>query len=80
MADFLIECAGETWYWEHCGMMDSVKYRERWECKKTLYLKNGFNVYSPDNPEGRLIVTEDGSVRGLDSKNIKEMADRLFIR
>jgi hypothetical protein len=78
-ADFLIECAGETWYWEHCGMMDSVKYRERWESKKTLYLKNGFSVYSPGNPEGRLIVTEDGSGRGLDSKNIKEMADRLFI-
>lgn len=79
-ADFLIECAGETWYWEHCGMMDSVKYRERWESKKTLYLKNGFGVYSPGNPEGRLIVTEDGSGRGLDSKSIKEMADRLFIR
>jgi hypothetical protein len=79
-ADFLIECAGDTWYWEHCGMMDSVKYRERWGRKKTLYFENGFSVYSADNPEGRLIVTEDGSGRGLDSKSIKEMADRLFIR
>ena len=25
-------------------MMDSVKYRERWESKKTLYLKSGFSV------------------------------------
>ena len=79
-ADFLIERAGETWYWEHCGMMDSLKYRERWESKKTLYLKNGFNLYSPDNPKGRLIVTKDGSGRGLDSKSIKEMADHLFTR
>ena len=45
-------------------MMDSLKYRERWESKKALYLKNGFNLYSPDNPKGRLIVTEDGSGRG----------------
>ena len=61
-------------------MMDSVKYRERWESKKTLYLKSGFSVDLPDNPEGRLIVTEDGSGRGLDSQSIKEMADRLFVR
>jgi hypothetical protein len=60
--------------------MDSLKYRERWDSKKALYLTNGFSVYSPGNPKGRLIVTEDGSGRGLDSKSIKEVTDRLFIR
>jgi hypothetical protein len=77
-ADFLIECKGETWYWEHCGLMDSKNYRDRWDRKRKLYSENGFDVYSSSNSKGRLIVTEDGSGRGLDSRAIQELAESLF--
>ena len=65
-ADFRIECRGEAWYWEHCGRMDDENYRRRWDRKKTLYSQNGYSSYSSDNPQGRLIVTEDGQGRGLE--------------
>ena len=60
--------------------MDSKKYRDRWDEKKRLYSRNGFGVYSDTNSDGRLIVTEDGSGKGLDSKAIQELAERLFVR
>ena len=80
-ADFLVESNGESWYWEHCGMMDDKNYRLRWERKKELYKRNGFGVYSEkENPDGRLIVTEDGPKQGLDSQNIEGLARHLFVR
>jgi hypothetical protein len=59
-ADFLIEAKGKSWYWEHCGRLDDESYRNRWERKLKLYAGNGYSMYSIQNPEGRLIVTEDG--------------------
>lgn len=78
-ADFLIESKGENWYWEHCGMMHNEDYRLRWERKKELYERNGFGVYGEQNPDGRLIVTEDGPEQGLDSQKIEELVRRLFV-
>ena len=78
-ADFLVEAGGGAWYWEHCGMMADENYRRRWERKKELYTHNGFTVYGDDNPEGRLIVTEDSSKQGLDAHAIEAMARRLFM-
>lgn len=77
-ADFLIEAKGENWYWEHCGRMDDENYRRRWERKKELYARNDFTIYGVTNPKGRLIVTEDGSGRGLDSQVIEQLARTLF--
>jgi hypothetical protein len=77
-ADFLIEAKGKIWYWEHCGRLDEVSYRNRWERKLKLYSSNGYSIYSNKNPEGRLIVTEDGPEQGLDSQAIAELAYRLF--
>ena len=80
-ADFLVESDGESWYWEHCGMMDDKDYRLRWERKKKLYKQNGFGVYNEEeNPNGRLIVTEDGPEQGLDSQDIERLARDLFVR
>ena len=78
-ADFLIESKGENWYWEHCGMMHNEDYRLRWERKKELYERNGFGVYGEQNPDGRLIVTEDGPEQGLDSQKIEKLVRRLFV-
>jgi hypothetical protein len=35
-------------------------------------------MYSIQNPEGRLIVTEDGPEQGIDSQAIAELARRIF--
>jgi hypothetical protein len=77
-ADFLVEAKGQTWYWEHCGMMADGNYRGRWQTKKAMYAANGYTVWSEMNPGGRLIVTEDGPQQGLDTKAIEEFARRLF--
>jgi hypothetical protein len=80
LADFLIETLGKSWYWEHCGMLDDEHYRRRWDRKLKLYAANGFTMYSSANPQGKLIVTEDGPERGLDSKAIEALARNLFVR
>lgn len=78
-ADFKVEAKGQTWYWEHCGMLDDKHYRDRWTRKKKLYVKNGFTVYSDKKKSGRLIVTEDGPKQGLDAKEINNLARKLFV-
>jgi ATP-dependent exoDNAse (exonuclease V) alpha subunit len=77
-ADFLIEANGKSWYWEHCGLMNDDSYRKRWARKLKLYADNGYTSYSDKNLEGRLIVTEDGPEKGLDSPALAELARKLF--
>lgn len=60
-------------------MMTDKSYRARWERKKKLYAQHGCTVYSGKNTDGRLIVTEDGPQKGLDSKAIEELARHLFV-
>lgn len=78
-ADFRINAKGKNWFWEHCGMLDIVHYRDRWERKKKVYAENGYTLYSNENTRGRLIVTEDGPEQGLDAKAIEELARELFV-
>lgn len=47
--NFLIESHGESWHWEHCGMMADDNYRKRWERKKKLYERNAYTDYPPKN-------------------------------
>ncbi|WP_166143198.1 AAA family ATPase [Methylosinus sp. RM1] len=77
-ADFIIEANGKSWYWEHCGRLDDQSYRNRWQRKLKLYAGNGYALYSDKNPDGRLIVTEDGPEQGIDSPAIAELARKLF--
>jgi len=77
--DFSIEDRnGETWYWEHCGMLDQPDYERRWKAKLAFYAANKIARWSKTNPVGRLIVTEDGPKKGLDSLAIREMIDGLW--
>jgi ATP-dependent exoDNAse (exonuclease V) alpha subunit len=78
-ADFLIEARGNSWYWEHCGMMADEQYRKRWHRKKMLYAANGYHERSASNPSGRLIITEDGPGRGLDSQVIEALIRDLVV-
>jgi len=77
--DFSIEDRdGQTWYWEHCGMLGQEEYEERWQRKLAFYDKNGVKRWSPSTPGGRLIVTEDGKEKDLDSPAIREMVAKLW--
>ncbi|WP_282603044.1 AAA family ATPase [Paracoccus sp. PARArs4] len=76
-ADFLIEAGGNSWYWEHCGMMADEQYRKRWHRKKMLYAANGYDERSASNPAGRLIITDDGPGKGLDSQVIEALIREL---
>ena len=57
LPDFTVQWAGETWFWEHEGMLHDPKYRARQELKHAWYEKHGFSK--------RLIITTEGP--GFDS-------------
>lgn len=76
--DFTIEAGAETWYWEHCGMLGDPAYARRWQQKLAAYAAEGILPWSAEQPEGRLIVTEDGPGRGLDSSALHKLAQQLW--
>jgi ATP-dependent exoDNAse (exonuclease V) alpha subunit len=58
LPDFTVTWAGETWYWEHLGMMDRDEYRASWARKKEWY-----DRFFP----GRLVVTEESANLSTDA-------------
>ncbi|MFB9047255.1 hypothetical protein ACFFV8_00795 [Sphingobium indicum] len=78
LPDFTIEHEQDTWYWEHCGLMDKADYVERWTQKLSWYAAQGISVWNDSNPSGRLIVTEETKDSGFDSQAIHDLAKRLF--
>lgn len=78
--DFLIvdQDSGQTYVWEHLGMLTDRSYAEKWEAKKKWYSSNG--VLPPEEGEGSegvLIVTRDDESGGIDSLVIKKAIDRI---
>ena len=39
--DFTVFYEGDTWYWEHLGMLAVPSYAEKWERKKAWYERQG---------------------------------------
>ena len=66
--DFTIQWAGETWYWEHEGMLHDPEYRNKQEAKHKWYEKHGFAE--------NLIITTEGP--GFDSVHAKSALDEYF--
>lgn len=59
LPDFTIAYEGETWFWEHLGMLSTPSYAEAWEKKKAWYQANGWLdrvVTSQDGPDGSIDV------------------------
>lgn len=52
LPDFTVQYQGDTWYWEHLGMLAQDKYKKHWEEKERWYQKNF---------PGQLVTTEEGS-------------------
>lgn len=70
--------AGPTRSRSRCRMLDDPTYARRWAAKKEGFAKAGIIPWSPTNPSGRLIITEDGPRRGLDSAAIHALATKLW--
>lgn len=80
--DFTIEDAdsGIMYYWEHLGLIPKDDYRSKWKRKQEWYTRNDILDYR-DNPEAdkQLIITRDKPDGGIDSSEIKEIIDELFL-
>ena len=65
--DFTIEDAatGETYIWEHLGMLSDPRYALAWERKREWYADSG--VAEGGGERATLIVTEDDENGGIDS-------------
>jgi ATP-dependent DNA helicase RecQ len=59
--DFTINLGGETYYWEHLGMLSIPSYRRDWEAKKAWY-----DRYYP----GQIITTRESSTLSQETKDI----------
>ncbi|WP_086134583.1 AAA family ATPase [Methylocaldum sp. SAD2] len=81
LPDFTIENAstGQTFIWEHCGMMTDEGYRRRWKDKLAWYRENGVLPYEEGGGEvASLIVTEDDEHGGIDSSLINRIIDDVL--
>ncbi|HEY4030106.1 MAG TPA: hypothetical protein VGM25_07165 [Caulobacteraceae bacterium] len=58
--------------------MHQAEYVARWTKKQAWYAELGITRWSPENPKGRLIVTEDTMQGGIDSGAISRVAQNLF--
>ena len=66
LPDFTVSYEGDTYYWEHLGMLMVPSYREAWKRKQEWYKNNGFG--------DRLIISEDGPDGSIDAAQIEHIA------
>ena len=71
LPDFTIEDAatGETYIWEHLGMLSNPQYARAWERKKAWYAASGVDEGSGE--AATLIVTTDDERGGIDSAEVQ---------
>ena len=77
LPDFTIEDAatGETYIWEHLGMLSVPQYAQAWERKKAWYAVNGVNEAGGE--VATLIVTKDDNRGGIDSSEVQAKVQEL---
>jgi len=66
LPDFTVSYEGDTFYWEHLGMLTVPSYREQWDRKREWYEANGY--------WDRVITSEDGPDGGIDAVAIENLA------
>ena len=54
---------GQTFYWEHLGLLDPTNYAKDWEVKRAWYER-----WFP----GQLLTTEEGSQLSKDAESVIE--------
>jgi ATP-dependent exoDNAse (exonuclease V) alpha subunit len=79
--DFTIEDAetGQTFYWEHCGMLHVPSYRRRWEEKLAWYRANAILPHEEGGgTRGALIITRDEPNGSIDSSGIDRLLETVL--
>ncbi len=79
--DFTIEDAdsGETYYWEHLGMLNHPDYRARWERKLEWYRAQDIIPYEEGGgAQGTLIITRDDPAGGFDSLRLRQLIAKIW--
>ena len=66
LPDFTASFEGDTYYWEHLGMLVVPSYREAWERKRRWYEDNGY--------ADRLVTSKDGPDGSIDAAQIERTA------
>lgn len=66
LPDFTVSYEGDTFYWEHLGMLSIPSYREGWERKRQWYEDQGYL--------DRLVTSEDGLDGSIDAAEIERIA------
>jgi ATP-dependent exoDNAse (exonuclease V) alpha subunit len=80
--DFTVEDSdtGIIYYWEHLGMLTKDDYRSKWKRKQEWYQKNGILEFTQNgNADRQLIITRDKPDGGIDSTEIKNIIEELFL-
>ena len=79
--DFTIEDddMGETYYWEHLGLLSRWDYQQRW-CEKVAWLKSHGILPREEGggPMGTLVTTRDSANGGIDSEAVEQLIQELF--
>lgn len=68
LPDFTVSYEGDTYYWEHLGMLSVPSYKEAWDRKRQWYEDNGFLDF--------VITSEDGPDGSIDAAEIERIARR----
>ncbi|MDY0386092.1 MAG: AAA family ATPase [Methanolobus sp.] len=71
LPDFTVSFEGDTFYWEHLGMLSVPSYRKSWERKQKWYSENGY--------EDQLITSEDGLDGSINAAIIEEIARKKIL-
>ena len=71
LPDFTVSFEGDTFYWEHLGMLSVPSYREQWDRKRQWYEDNGYL--------DRLITSEDGSDGSINAAEIEQTARKQIL-
>lgn len=69
--DFTVSYQGDTFYWEHLGMLGSPTYKAKWERKEKWYKDNDYY--------DRVITSEDGLDGSIDAAEIERKARKTIL-
>jgi ATP-dependent exoDNAse (exonuclease V) alpha subunit len=82
--DFTIvdDDTGETFYWEHLGLLHNPDYAARWNRKLAAYRAAGIFPYNEvaeaDEVQGILICTRDDAKGGIDAQAIANLIEKVL--
>jgi len=71
LPDFTVYYEGDTWYWEHRGMLSVPTYKAAWERKENWYKENGIL--------DQVVTSEDGDDGSIDAAAIEAIARKTIL-